>query len=89
MKISYNTMMQTVKKDIYLELILLKYPKELHELHSNQPFLPGKMKIVKCKKVVYNLFNTFIDIKALKQALDHGIILKKVHKVIEFKQVHG
>ena len=73
-------------------MILLKYPKELHEFnynYSDQSFLPGKMKIVKCEKLVYNLFNTFIDIKALKRALDHGIILKKVHKVIEFKQVHG
>ena len=28
----------------------------------------------------------FIHIKALKQALDHGLKLTKVHEVIEFKQ---
>ena len=33
----------------------IKYPKELHDLHSDLPFLHGRMKINKCKKLVCNL----------------------------------
>ena len=35
----------------------VKYPKRLHELHSNLPFLSERMKIYKCNKLVCNLFN--------------------------------
>ena len=30
--------------------------------------------------------NYFVHIRALKQALNHGQVLKKVHKVIKFSQ---
>ena len=52
-------------------------------------FLPGRMKINKCDKRVCNLNNKEnypIHIFALKQALNHGLKLTKVHTVIEFKQ---
>ena len=35
----------------------VKYPKKLHELHSDLPFLPERMEIYKCKKLVCNLYN--------------------------------
>ena len=35
----------------------VRYPKRLHELHSNSPFLSERMKIDKCNKLVCNLFN--------------------------------
>ena len=47
------------------------------------------MKIDKCKKLVRNLCNKkkyVVHIKSLKQALNHGLKLKKVHKIIEFNQ---
>ena len=47
------------------------------------------MKINKSNKLVCNLYdknNYVVHIRAIKQALDHGIILKKVHKVIQFNQ---
>ena len=47
------------------------------------------MKINKCSKLVCTLHdkeNYVIHIRALKQALNHGLVLKKVHRVIEFKQ---
>ena len=47
------------------------------------------MKIDKCKKVVCNLRNKkkyIVHIKSLKQALNHGLKLKKVYRIIEFKQ---
>ena len=45
------------------------------------------MKINKCSKLVCNLYdksNYVVHIRSLKQALDHGLILKKVHRVIQF-----
>ena len=33
----------------------VNYPKRLHDLHSDLPFLPERMKIDKCKKLVCNL----------------------------------
>ena len=32
-------------------------PKELHELHNDLPFLPKRMKIKKCHKLVCNLYD--------------------------------
>ena len=47
------------------------------------------MEVNKCKKLVCNLFNKkkyVAHINTLKQALNHGLKLKKVHRVIEFNQ---
>ena len=47
------------------------------------------MEINKCKKLVCNLFNKkkhFTHINSLKQALNHELKLKKIHRVIEFNQ---
>ena len=47
------------------------------------------MKIDKCKKLVCNLRNEkkyVVHIRSLKQALNHGLKLKKVHRIIEFNQ---
>ena len=42
------------KKGYILE-VDIKYPKKLHDLHSDLPFLPERMEINKCKKLVCNL----------------------------------
>ena len=42
-------------KDIFE--VDVKYPKKLHDSHSVLPFLPTRMKIDKCKKLVCNLQN--------------------------------
>ena len=58
-------------------------------LHSDMPFLPEKMKIDKTQKLVCNLRDKnkyVVHISILKQALNHGLKLKKVHRVIEFNQ---
>ena len=65
------------------------YPQELHDLHSDMPFLSERMVINKTKKLVCNLHNKknyVAHINILKQALNHGLKLKKVHRVIEFEQ---
>ena len=73
----------------YILEVDVKYPKKLHDLHSNLPFLPKRIKIDKCKKLVCDLHNKnkfVVHIKSLKQVLNHGLELKRVHRVIEFNQ---
>ena len=73
----------------YILEVDVKYPKRLHGLHSDLPFLSERMEVNKCKKLVCNLFNKkkyVVRINALKQALNHGLKLKKIHRVIEFNQ---
>ena len=73
----------------YILEVDVKYPKKLHDLHSDFPFLPERMKIDKCKKLVCKLYykkNYVVHIRSLKQALNHWLILKKVHRVIQFNQ---
>ena len=41
----------------YILEVNVKYPKKLHDLHSDLPFLPRRMKIDKCEKPVCNLLN--------------------------------
>ena len=52
-------------------------------------FLPERMKFKKIEKLVTNLLDKneyVIYIRNLKQALNHELILKKVHRVIKFNQ---
>ena len=73
----------------YILEVDVKYPKRLHELHSDLPFLSERMEVNKCKKLVCNLFNKkkyVVHINALKQALNHGLKLKKIHRVIKFNR---
>ena len=39
----------------YILEVDVKYPEKLHDLHSDLPFLPKRMKIDKCKKLVCHL----------------------------------
>ena len=58
----------------YILEVDVKYPKKWHNLHSDLPFLPRRMKIDKCEKLVCNLLNKkkyVVHIKSLKQALNH------------------
>ena len=73
----------------YLLEVDVDYPSELHDLHNELPFMPERKTIGKVEKLVPNLRNKksyVIHTAALNQALKHGLILKKVHRVIEFKQ---
>ena len=76
----------------YFLKVDVKYPKNLHKLHSDLPFLPGRKKTEKVKKFVCTVQEKekyVIHIRALKQALNHGLILKRVHSGIQFNQKHG
>ena len=73
----------------YILEVDVDYPSKLHKLHSDMPFLPERMKIDKTQKLVCNLHDKkkyVVHISILKQALNHGLKLMKVHRVIEFNQ---
>ena len=66
-----------------------QYLEKLHELHNDLPFLPERIKTKKVEKLVANLHDKteyVIYIRNLKQALNSGLVLKKVHRVIKFNQ---
>ena len=76
-------------KAISLKWMLNIQISRLHELHSDLPFLSERMEVNKCKKLVCNLFNKkkyVAHINTLKEALNHGLKLEKIHRVIKFNQ---
>ena len=74
-------------KGYFLE-VDVEYPKDLFNLHKDIPYLPEKNKLVKIKKLVCGIEDkkNVVHIRALKQALNYGLKLKRVHKVIQFNQ---
>ena len=79
----------TKKNYGYLLEVDVAYPKELHDYHNDIPFMCAKMKINGVEKLVPNLYykkKYVIHIKALKQAIDHGLVLERIHRCIEFNQ---
>ena len=73
----------------YILEVDVEYLKKLFNLHCELPFVLERKKIKKCKKLACNIHNKenyILHIRALKQALNHGLILQKVHKVIKFNQ---
>ena len=73
----------------YLLDVDVKYPKELHDSHNDLPFMCKHMKFNGVEKFISNLYDKkryIIHIRALDQALKHGLVLERVHRAIEFKQ---
>ena len=67
----------------------VEYPKKLFSSHKDLPFLPERKKLEKVEKLACGIEDKqkcVIHIRALKQALNHGLILKSVHRVIQFNQ---
>ena len=84
----YKDLIVRTDRDYLLE-VDVKYPKELHDHHNDLPFMCEKIKINGVEKLVPNLYDKkkyVIHIKALHQALEHGLVLEKIHRAIEFKQ---
>ena len=73
----------------YILEVDIRYPKRIHKLHSDLPFLSERMKIDKCNKLVCNLFNKkkyVTHINSFKRALNHRLKLQKIHRIIKFNQ---
>ena len=69
----------------------VKYPKKLFNSHRDLPFLPEREKNNKCKKLIctiQNRKNYVIHINSLKQALNHGLLPKKVPRVFNLIKNH-
>ena len=67
----------------------IEYLKHLWSSHKDLPFLPERKKLEKVEKLVCSIEDKekyVIHIRALKQALNHGLALKDVHRVIKFNQ---
>ena len=67
----------------------IDYLKELFNLHEDLPFPPERKKIENVEKLICSIEDKkkyVIHVRALKQALNHGLKLKKVHRLIQFKQ---
>ena len=61
----------------------------MHDLHSDLPFLPEKMKINKHDKLLCMLYDKkryVAHIKNIKQALNHGLKLKKVCNAVAYQE---
>ena len=67
----------------------IEYPRELWDKQKDLPFFAELKMINKTRKLVttcQDKENYVVHISALQQALNHGLILKEVHKVIKFDQ---
>ena len=72
---------------VYIFEVDVQYTEKLHEIYNHLPFLPERMKIEKVRKVVANLHDKteyVLHVRNLKEPLNHGLFLKKVHRVIKF-----
>ena len=67
----------------------IEYPKTLFNSHKDLPVLLESQKIENVQKFICcteDKEKYLIDIRALKQALNHGLTFKKVHRVIKFNK---
>ena len=92
----YEDLMRTLQKitiknrnvGYFLE-VDVEYPKKLFDSHKDLPFLPERKELEKVEKLLYSIEDKekyVIHIRALKQVLNHGLILKEVNRVIKFNQ---
>ena len=67
----------------------LDYPSSLWKTHNDYPLAPQKVKIDKTEKLIRSFLpknHYVLHYKNLKQYLEEGMILKKVHRGIKFVQ---
>ena len=80
--------MKKAINQIFLKLMLIILKNDMTFI-SVYYFLSAKMKLEKVENLVANLHDKTeyaTHIRNLKQALNHEFVLKKVHKIIKFKQ---
>ncbi|XP_072400684.1 uncharacterized protein [Diabrotica undecimpunctata] len=82
----------------YILEVDLEYPQYLHDRHKDIPFCPESLNSknmlpptrpreqTKLMASLHDKERYVIHYRALKQALANGLILKKIHRVLKFKQ---
>ncbi|XP_050440025.1 uncharacterized protein LOC126845412 [Adelges cooleyi] len=77
----------------YLLEVDVDYPQRLHDLHNDLPFLPVNecppLKTSKYSKLLTTLSTKnkyIVHYRALKQAVEHGLVVTNTYRVIRFKQ---
>lgn len=76
----------------YLFEVDLEYPRELHDYHNDYPFCPEKRSIPgilsqdKLMLTFYDKEKYVVHYSMLKLALEQNLVLKKVHRVLQFEQ---
>ena len=76
----------------YILEVNIRYPRKLHDSHNDLSFMCERMKISGVKKLIPNLYDKkryVIHVRALDQALKHGLVLEKIHRAIEFNSRLG
>ena len=82
-----NTM-KIVMRGYFLE-VDIEYPKQLFSSPKELPYLPEIRKLEKVEKLVCSIEDKekyVLHIRALKQALNHELLFKKIHRIIKFQQ---
>lgn len=76
----------------YVFEVDLEYPQQLHDSHSDYPFcpengiVPGTRKDRKLLLTLFDKTKYVIHYRMLQFALHSGLILKKIHRVVQFNQ---
>lgn len=76
----------------YIFEVDLEYPQHLHDLHKDYPFcaenrtVPNTKNDKKLLLTVSDKKEYIIHYRMLKCALKNGLVLKKIHKVLQFRQ---
>ncbi|VEN53641.1 unnamed protein product [Callosobruchus maculatus] len=75
----------------YILQVDLEYPETLHDSHKDFPFcaehyVPPKSKLPKLTATLRNKYDYILHYRNLKQAIANGLVLKKIHKILKFKQ---
>ena len=73
----------------YFLEVVIDCLKKLFDLHKDSPFLPESKKVNKVEKLICSVEDKekyVMHIRVLKQALNHGLVLRQLHRVIQFNQ---
>ena len=85
-------LIKNYKKNSDVEYFLevdIQYPEQLQSSHKDLPFLPDRRKLGKVEKLIFSIENKekyVMHIRALQQALNHGLVLRNVHISIKKRQ---
>ena len=84
-----SSMANPIKKKGFIFEVDLEYPKELWKSHNDYPLAPEKLKVNGVEKLISHFKthkNYVIHYRNLRQCLEMGLNITKVHRGISFEQ---